>query len=180
MRWCAVEKHFIFRCNSISDLLVSSGVAPQTFMPYLTRSKHCSAAPHSQQTHSSFAALDGKGKALLHANEVRELVWNIQNHPSSRNRSDSLEMLFKAITCTRNIDDHRVTEAFGTSLQSFIHFIVESVTRGDMGASDVEITSPSHLDVFRHLMVSFTPVQYGIFVLTMPAAGRPHRCHDSV
>ncbi len=100
-----------------------------------------------------FTALDGKGRALLPANEVRELLWNARYSPNARNRSDSLEALFKAITCTRKIDDDRVTEAFGTSLQSFVEFIGESIIRSSLGECCVKSTSPSFPEVFRHLMV---------------------------
>ena len=150
-------------------------------MPYLTRSTFCriarGVALHYSRTHVTVAALDGKGKALLPGHEVRELVWNIQyhpthtiqhsrsdfiaccsatcntsarNHPNATNRSDSLETLFKAITHTRSIDDKRVTDAFGPCLPAFVAYVVHRIVSG---GSDSPASSVSHSDVFRHLTV---------------------------
>jgi hypothetical protein len=100
------------------------------------------------------AALDGKGRAQLPAHEVRELVWNVQNHPNPCNRSDSIQTLFKAITSTRSIDDKQISEAFGASLRPFIEFVITNALSNDLGSDKFLASSASHFAVLRHLMVS--------------------------
>jgi hypothetical protein len=73
-----------------------------------------------------------------------------RNHPNATSRSDSLETLFKAITHTRNIDDRRVTDAFGPCLPAFVAYVIQHiVSRG----SEAPASSVSYSDVFRHLTV---------------------------
>ena len=99
------------------------------------------------------AALDGKGRALLPADQVRELVWNISNHPNPCNRSESIETLYKAITFTRKVDDQHVTEAFGASLRPFLEFVITSTFPNDSSGTKTLASSESHFGVLRHLMV---------------------------
>ena len=101
-------------------------------------------------------ALDGKGTACMPPNEVRELFWNIKNHPNPRDRSESLSTLFKTILCTRTLNDQRVTDAFGASLKPFIQFVIESILQNESPENQSPAASSIFLNVFQHLMVCYT------------------------
>jgi hypothetical protein len=137
----------------------------------------------------------------LPGHEVRELVWNIQyhptafpraaslcccatcntsarNHPNATSRSDSLETLFKAITHTRSMDDRRVTDAFGPCLPAFVAYVVHHIVSG---GRDSPATSVSHSDVFQHLTVRGALVrEASLCHVTHCFSGSACRCHAGV
>jgi hypothetical protein len=110
-----------------------------------------------------FSALDGKGRASLPGQEVREHFWNIKNHPNPCTRSESLETLFRAITHSRCIDNERVKDAFGDSLHPFVDFVLYNLIqhkKGSLLASAVPL-----FDVCRLLMVrSWMILNFSCFV----------------
>ena len=122
------------------------------------------------------------------ANEVRELFWNIQNHPNPCDRSDSLSTLFKSIVCSRTLDDKRVTDAFGVSLHPFIQFVVENILQNELPGNEPLATSSTFMNVFKHLVVGgcytlnqqqavAVPSSQGFLT---PLAGRTRRCDNRV